>query len=408
MNIQKYRFIFALPILFNAEENLMSSRKWTLKYGATAVIAATMIFAITLIANPLTQNPAIVTSSQFLVMLTDPPNVPEGTTQLNLTYSDISIHVTYPNQTAIWLPIQASGTVNLLSLVNMSQTLASTTVPANSEIDKIQFNIVNVTTAVKGTEYNVTALSSTITMTIENSLVNQSLSGVLIDFNPTLVQIQGTDVKGEAIDYFVLVPSATAHIVDNVQKEQSQIGTVVELDQQQKTQLDAGSNELLHNVIITSASLSVNGNTTNLEVSIKNEGNRAYDINGLILYGEFNSTLASQGVYQTIPLKPNGSALVPFFGVGQHQNDIDQGNVNEADGQNNNVDQGSRNEESELPALTLQPGQEVKLQFSDIVTLRQQENQATRKVTFLPILGNSYTLKIVGEGALTFTLKATL
>jgi hypothetical protein len=385
----------------------MSSRKWSLKYASAAVIAAAMIIAVTLIVNPIIPNQSFATS-KFLVMLTDPPNVPEGTTQLNLTYSNISLHVTYPNQTDIWLPVQASGTVNLLALINMSKTLASTTIPANSEVDKIQFNIANVTTIVGGTEYKVTSLSSTINMTVNDRLVDLSLSGLLIDFNPTLVQIQSTGASEEIIYYYVLVPSATAHIVDRVQKEQSQIGTIVELDQQQKTQLYANSNEMMHNAIINSASLSVNGKTSTLDVTIKNEGNRAYDIYGLTLYGKFDSPSDSQRVYQTIPLKPDGLSLVPFFGVGQQYNNINQGNVNQAGGQNNNVNQGNRNEQQELPSLNLQPGQETKLHFNSIISLSQQENQVTNQVTFVPIIANNYTLKIIGEGYLTFTLKATL
>ena len=100
--------------------------------------------------------------------------------------------------------------------------------------------------------------------------------------------------------------------------------------------------------------------------------------------------------------------MVSFFGVGQQFNNIDQGNVNEADGQNNNVNQGNRNEQQELSALTLQPGQETKLHFSSIITLSQQENQMTNQINFVPLIGNSYTLKIIGEGYLTFSLKATL
>ena len=75
---------------------------------------------------------------------------------LNLAYSDVSLHVTYPNGTIEWLPVRASGTVNLLSLINMSQTIASTTIPLGSTIDKIQFTIADVDAVVKGTLYNVT------------------------------------------------------------------------------------------------------------------------------------------------------------------------------------------------------------------------------------------------------------
>jgi hypothetical protein len=81
-------------------------------------------------------------------LLTDPPTVPAGTTQLNLTYTDFLLHVIYPNGTNEWLPVGAEGTVNLFSLVNMTQTIASITIPLNSTVDKVQFTIADVTAVV--------------------------------------------------------------------------------------------------------------------------------------------------------------------------------------------------------------------------------------------------------------------
>ncbi len=104
------------------------SGKWTLKYGLAAVLVAIAIIVVALFANPLsslTPNQTLAGTS-FLVMLTDPPTVPAGTTVLNLTYSNVTLHIAYPNGTSEWLPVNASGTVNLFSLVNMSQTIAST------------------------------------------------------------------------------------------------------------------------------------------------------------------------------------------------------------------------------------------------------------------------------------------
>ena len=91
------------------------SRKWTLKYGLAAVLVAIVVIAVVLYANPLSSVTPSQTSAaaSFVVMLTDPPTVPAGTTVLNLTYSNVTLHVTYPNGTAVWLSVNASGTVNL-------------------------------------------------------------------------------------------------------------------------------------------------------------------------------------------------------------------------------------------------------------------------------------------------------
>jgi hypothetical protein len=116
------------------------SLKWKMKYSSAAIIAALAIISIALIANP-SMLPKTVSAASFTVMLTDPPNVPDGTSMLNLNYSDISLHVTYPNGTIEWLSVGTTGNVNLFSLINMTETIASTTIPIGSTIDKIQFTI---------------------------------------------------------------------------------------------------------------------------------------------------------------------------------------------------------------------------------------------------------------------------
>jgi len=127
------------------------SGKWTMKYGAAATITAIAIITLSLFATTLLNpnvthpnNPNSTGTAPFAVMLTDPPTVPAGTTILNLTYSDISLHVIYEDNTTSWVKLGVSGTVNLFSLVNMSQTLASTTLPIGSTVDKVQFTIANV------------------------------------------------------------------------------------------------------------------------------------------------------------------------------------------------------------------------------------------------------------------------
>jgi hypothetical protein len=379
------------------------SRKWTLKYGLAAVLVATTIIAAALFANPIMLDQTSAAAS-FVVMLTDPPTVPAGTTVLNLTYSDVSLHVTYLNGTAVWLPVTASGTVNLFSLVNMSQTIASTTIPSGSAVDKIQLTVADIKTVVNGVTYDVTALSNTFVVTVANSQVNQTLSGVLVDFNPTLVQIQATDANGTLVYYYVLVPSATATIIGDLSKEQIKVGTIVELGQNNRAKLVHVVEEFSKNVTIVSASLSVNGNVTTLSVTIRNDGNFTFRVFGLTLHGEFNATRTWKKIKDgetdekiverihpdTIPFKVNGSSLIPLFG-----DQKDQAHDDEL-------------KNMELSSLTLQPGQNATLSFSGVIALQpEKDDMKYPAIVVTPIVGGNYTIRLMGEGFQTFNVTAT-
>jgi len=389
-----------------------------LKYGSAAVLTAILIIAVSLLANPSllpklnpNSNPTYATAS-FTVMLTDPPTVPAGTTVLNLTYSDILLHVTYPNETAVWLPVNASGTVNLFSLVNMSQTLASTTIPINSTVDKVQFTIADVHAVVNGAKYNVTVLADTLVIKIANSRVNQTLSGVLLDFNPTLVQIQATDANDTLVTYYVLVPSATAVIINGLSRDQLRVGTIVRIGENNRVKLVRVVEEFKKNVTIVSASLSVKGNATTLSVTLKNEGDFAFRVFGLTLHGEFNATRTwekriwelhphdceheEHGMYvetverihpETIPFKLNGTSLIPLFGT--YEECVDE------------------HEHREFSSLILQPGENVTLSFSGVIAFNPERARVLYPAMVVtPIIGGNYTLRLMGEGFQTFVVTA--
>jgi hypothetical protein len=383
--------------------------KWTLKYGSAAVLTAIAIIAFSLLANPTILPKPTFASASFAVMLTDPPTVPAGTTVLNLTYSDVLLHVTYPNGTVAWLTVNASGTVNLFSLINMSQTLASTTIPLGSNVDKLQFTITDVDAVINGATYNVTVLASTLVIKIANGHVNQTLSGVLLDFNPTLVQIQATDANGTLVNYYVLVPSATAVIINDLSKDHLRVGTIVKIGENNRVRLVHVVEEFQKNVTIVSASLSVNGNSTTLSVTLKNEGNFAFRVFGLTLHGEFNATRTWErrtwemhhhdneyevhGMYiktlerihpKTIPFKLNETSLIPLFGAY------------------------CEHEDRELSSLILQPGESVTLSFSGVISFQTERYDMEHPaVVVTPIVGDNYTLRLMGEGFQTFSVTAT-
>ncbi len=385
-------------------------RRWPFKYTAAAVIAAILIIAASFLTSPF---PSIPTASaaNFAVLLTDPPTVPAGTTQLNLTYSGFALHVFYPDESAAWLPVEASGTVNLFSLINVTKTIATTTIPVGTKLDRVQFTISNVTAEVKGTAYNVTTLADTFVVNVLNGEVNQTLSGVLVDFNPTLVQIQASDENGTKIDYYVLVPSASAMIVRDLEREHVKVGTVVQIGENNKVRIKKIIEELSKDVTIVSAKLKVNGNNTSLSVTLENSGDLAFKIFGLTLHGEFTSTryertrsyneddleeeTNEKTHFQTIPFKIDDSALVPLLG---DKNGDD----------NDEFKNGYR-----YSSMTIKPGERITLSFDGVIDYNNKSDghgkYDKKKVTVLtPVVDGSYTVKIVGQGSQTIKVQAEL
>jgi hypothetical protein len=388
-------FYFFLPSTFGRKLRMLG--KWTLKYGLAAMLVAVIVIAAVLVANPLSSLAPgqKSTTGSFLVMLTDPPTVPAGTTMLNLTYSNVTLHIVNDG-TSGWLSVNASGTVDLFSLVNMSQTIASASIPSGSLVDKIGFTIASVDAKVNGTVYPVTSLSRTLVISIANSKVNETLSGVLVDFNPTLVMIQATNATNNApVDYFVLVPSATATIVTSLSRAQVKVGTIVELGQNNRVKLVRVVESFSQDLKIASASLSVDGNVTSLKVTLKNEGPVSFRIAGLTLHGVFNVTtiMGARNLTGTIPFKVNGTSLVPLLGA-------DTASM---------VTHG----------LTLKPGQNVTLTFSGVLEFKRVYIPTgppgtaepmcivVNPIVVTPIARNTYTLRLMNEGFQAFNVTAT-
>jgi hypothetical protein len=309
--------------------------------------------------------------------------------------------VIYSDGSNEWLPLGASGTVNLFSLVNMTETIASTTIPINSTVDKVQFTITNVTAVIDAQTYNVTSLSDTFVVKVANGAVNKTLSGVLIDFNPTLVQIQASDENDTTVYYYVLVPSATAMIINDITSEHVKVGTIIRIGDNNRVQLVRVKEDFSKNLTIVSATLTVNGNSTGLSVTLKNEGNVAFRVFGLTLHGEFNTTQswsvrAFGGSWheehmmrihpETIPFKLNETSLIPLYGpVGEH---YEHGNP--------------------FSSVTIESGETLTLNFEGIIALYTGWKHGQNPLfTITPIVDENYTLRLMGEGFQTFAVKAT-
>jgi hypothetical protein len=350
--------------------------------------------------------------------------------------------VAYANGSSKWVPTGASGTVNLLTLVNVSQTIGSASIPAGSTVNSIQFTISSVSAQINGKTYPVTTLSNQLVVPISGDLVlNQTRSAALLDLTPTLVQIAATNSTGGAVSYYVLVPSAKAIIKSSFSQGQENVGTKTQLEQTDETELEQAQQTGMGNVTIASAKLSTSGNKSTFSVTLKNQGSSNATIYGLTLHGNFSVSASQPSVCSqsasstsssstttttttsqtstskehgnggnqhdqnsssnqrgaegcsvgngeqdrpdTIPFKVNGTSLVPLFGDG-----------------NDHEDAGAAS------SVTIKPGQSITLSFAGTIGLKTDGGQHGQTVVIGSISGNTYTIRLEGEGFQTAQVTA--
>ena len=263
------------------------------------------------------------------------------------------------------------------------------------------------------------------------------------------------DANGNPTNYFVLAPSATASVISSLDRSQIKVGTIVKIGQNGQVRDERVVQSFSQDLSVTAASLSVNGNTTNLSVTLTNNGDLTFRVFGLMLQGDFNPTLnwahqfqMPNRNYDTIPFQINNTALVPLLGPGmgmqpmmpnnarpepvtQASNIVQpldmqmgmnrqnagsnmggMGGMGNGNGNQGLGPQGGRDDNPATTAtssyLALQPGQTVTVTFSGVIGLQPGQNFNDRPaLTMTPIVGNTYTIQLTGEGFQTYTVTAT-
>jgi len=112
------------------------------------------------------------------------------------------------NGTSEWVSSSNTGSVNLLSLVNISQVIGSVNIPKNSTVDMVKFNITSATITIDNKTYNVTVPSQQIIVHVSNTQRVNGTASALIDITPVVASIYTNNSV-----IFVLVPSLRAVVV---------------------------------------------------------------------------------------------------------------------------------------------------------------------------------------------------
>ena len=216
------------------------------------------------------------------IRLTDPPQVPAGTTFLNLTYSSLSLLVGEPSGTSgqvttTSVPVTGSKMVDLLSLQNVSSTIALVTLPAGSVVYSLTFTVSNIQIGINGKTSAVTLATggTTFTATIAQPRPFQAGDFALFQLNPVVVN---------ATSGLQLIPSAVGVMGHGYGPAGSDhVGSQQTLTSEDHDELDHAKGS----VAAALAALSVSGQTTTVTVQVTNTGSTPVFLNAIGLQGNF-------------------------------------------------------------------------------------------------------------------------
>ncbi len=230
-----------------------------------------------------TTTPLAPSTGILTFQLVDPPEVPNGTQSLVIYYSSLNAHVV-GNGNSTWISASGSGSVNLLSIVNVSQIIGTAQIPKNSTIDMVRFNITKATITINNSTYNVTIPNQQLEVHITNAQKVNGNASAIIDITPVIATIYTNSTP-----IFVLVPSLRAVIVPGSQK--ASVGAKVSLNETEKADLE----ESRPNISISNATISEANNITSIRIGIKNNANTSIDITHVMLFGNESITINAKG-----------------------------------------------------------------------------------------------------------------
>jgi Domain of unknown function (DUF4382) len=250
----------------------MSSRSSVFISGAIAAIIAIVLIGGVLATGILntktttTLSPSTSTSGSgtLAVLLTDPPTVPNGTRAVYVTYNYLAVHVAEDGNNSGWHILNARGTIDLMSIINVSQTIASANIQSGV-FDKLAFNITSATVTFLGSNYSAYLVYKEHTLFVSVvggiTVTNGQISAAVIDLTPTVLLL-----GDPSSPTFAFIPAARGYTVPAQSIPQTQlqlIGQTGSINNQSWYQYDQPRFEIT-NVTLT---------PTLLTITVANTGN---------------------------------------------------------------------------------------------------------------------------------------
>jgi hypothetical protein len=280
----------------------MSSKRDVVVSGTIALAIAIAIIIGTMLIGISPYPPT--TTGNLSILLTDPPYLPEGVTNLYITYSNFAVHATSSDEIHGWVPIDAHGTIDLLSLVNVSQTISSVKIKSG-DYNLIRFNISSASVTYNGKNYTAFVNTDMLTVSIIGGIVveDSRSSAIIIDISPMVFNI-----GDESNPDFVINAVAKAFPVPRSEEREEMHKIGFRMGLEGKAWWMQLQQSFITRINITSATLSDNS----LIVNVKNIGNESVKLRLVIV----STTFLNKGKHHILPfffgaavflVKPDGS-----------------------------------------------------------------------------------------------------
>lgn len=358
--------------------------------------AATTTVSYNSTTYPTTTTQSSSGSTDAPMMITDPAQVPNGTSALVFTYTAVQMQDTSPSGTS-WVNATGSGSVNLISTLNKTQVMAYANVATNSTISQVRLNITSVMITVNGTTYSVPVSKTQVTIPVSGNGQIGASSGILIDYTPTV-----SPAFSQNSTIFVRVPAAKAAVVNGIN---SSFATDVSATAPISANATASIAAVTPNVQITSASLSAQGNTTVLSVTVQNNGNQSVALNTVNVYGaqKVNATASASAnvnasVASSVNAKLNGLTGSVGSNLGVSASALATVGLNMQSYSMQTFSAGSSgslvlvsNLSTVQSGVTVAPGSSATLTFSGTATYNSGTFQT------VPKSGSQYRINVVGS-----------
>jgi hypothetical protein len=273
----------SLPVRYIA--STMSVKGSTIRYGMAAIALAIVIMvgSVLYLGFPGNLgNISLGSPSLLVIQLTDPPQVPAGTSSLNLSFSSLSLLVGEPSGTGEQLktvtvtPSGGTATLDLLKLQNVSQTIGTATIPDGSTIYSVTFAISTIKLDANGSIYSVSLASGTsFVVTLANNPVLHGTNLALLRFEPDVVDTPSG---------YEMVPSSVGIIKPSEGGDESNVGYQHRLSDQDASDLDQARGSISANLL----KLTSTGNVTTILVQVNNTGSVEVRLNALGFKGAFD------------------------------------------------------------------------------------------------------------------------
>jgi trimeric autotransporter adhesin len=247
------------------------------------------------------------TTGDFAMMATDPPVVASGVTAATASYDSLAVHSAGQSNATGWTDIQGTGTINLMSSANVSQTIAAAKI-ASGTYDMVRMGIQSASVTYQGKVYAAAVASENITSKLQSSaqVTSSQSTAAVVDLRTFIINAANSSqpqfVFSACAKSTTVPPSATT-------SASLQVGAQTNL---QGSWWVGFQDQTSTNIAVTSATLT----SGSLSLQLKNSGNSSANIQTVVI-----TPVSAAGTLTatTLPGSFSGSAVLSVGSSGQVQ-----------------------------------------------------------------------------------------